>query len=91
MRLPRDISGEQLSGLLHRYGYEVTRQTGSHIRLTSTTKGKEHHITIPAHKQLSADFLGATLNAGPHSASGCLALILTFHVTQFSAPPSNLT
>ncbi len=61
MRLPRDISGEQLSGLLHRYGYEVTRQTGSHIRLTSTTKGKEHHITIPAHKQLRAGTLSAIL------------------------------
>jgi predicted RNA binding protein YcfA (HicA-like mRNA interferase family) len=32
MRLPRDVSGKQLAILLGRYGYEVTRQTGSHVR-----------------------------------------------------------
>ncbi len=35
MRLPRDISGTGLAKLLGRYGYCVTRQTGSHIRLTT--------------------------------------------------------
>jgi predicted RNA binding protein YcfA (HicA-like mRNA interferase family) len=46
MRLPRDISGEELSALLQRHGYQITRQTGSHMRLT-TLHGGEHHITIP--------------------------------------------
>jgi hypothetical protein len=27
-----------------------TRQTGSHLRLTSSRMGSEHHITIPAHR-----------------------------------------
>ncbi len=36
MRIPRDIEGKSLANLLTRYGYEITRQTGSHIRLTST-------------------------------------------------------
>jgi predicted RNA binding protein YcfA (HicA-like mRNA interferase family) len=35
MRLPRDLGGEKLAVLLRRYGYEVTRQTGSHMRLTT--------------------------------------------------------
>ena len=47
MKLPRDLGGEELAALLLRYGYHVTRQTGSHMRLTSSLKGKEHHITIP--------------------------------------------
>ena len=51
LRLPRDLSGEGLAALLGRYGYEVTRQTGSHMRLT-TTQGGEHHITIPRHESL---------------------------------------
>ena len=51
MRLPRDLSGEELVVLLGRYGYEVTRQTGSHMRLT-TTQGGEHHVTIPRHQSL---------------------------------------
>ncbi len=50
-RIPRDISGEHLAKNLSRFGYQITRQTGSHIRLTTTTNG-EHHVTIPAHGQL---------------------------------------
>jgi predicted RNA binding protein YcfA (HicA-like mRNA interferase family) len=51
VRLPRDISGRDLARVLRRYGYEVTRETGSHMRLT-TQQGGEHHITIPDHASL---------------------------------------
>ena len=61
MKLPREISGEELAKLLKKYGYEVTRQTGSHIRLTTTEKGK-HHITIPAHKCLKIGTLSSILS-----------------------------
>jgi len=61
MRLPRDVGGEELAGLLRRYGYEITRQTGSHLRLT-TTQGGEHHVTIPRHGSLRVGTLGAILN-----------------------------
>ena len=61
MRLPRDLSGNDLAQLLRRFGYEISRQTGSHIRLTSKVKGTEHHITIPAHKQLSVGTLSGIL------------------------------
>ena len=40
----------------------VTRQTGSHIRLTSTFCGEEHHVTIPDHKPLRIGTLSAILN-----------------------------
>lgn len=60
MRLPRDLSGEELAVLLRRYGYEVTRQTGSHMRLTTMLEG-EHHVTIPRHKPLRVGTLGAIL------------------------------
>ncbi len=49
MKLPRDLSGEDLVRALRRFGYEITRQTGSHMRLTSIFKGSQHHVTIPAH------------------------------------------
>lgn len=62
MKLPRDISGEELAGLLERYGYQVSRQTGSHIRLTSIIKGAEHHLTIPRHKPLKVGTLSGILN-----------------------------
>ena len=60
MRLPRDLSGKELAALLGRYGYEVTRQAGSHMRLT-TTCGGEHHITIPDHPSLRVGTLSAIL------------------------------
>ncbi|MFQ5797030.1 MAG: type II toxin-antitoxin system HicA family toxin [Candidatus Bipolaricaulia bacterium] len=61
MKLPRDLTGAELAILLRRYGYEITRQTGSHVRLTSTIKATEHHITIPRHKQLRVGTLSAIL------------------------------
>ena len=47
-RLPRDLSGRDLARAFRRYGYAVTRETGSHLRLT-TLQGGEHHVTIPDH------------------------------------------
>jgi len=60
VRLPRDLSGQELAVLLGRYGYEATRQTGSYLRLT-TTRGGEHCMTIPRHKSLRVGTLNAIL------------------------------
>jgi len=60
VKAPRDVSGEKLAKLLARYGYRVTRQTGSHLRLT-TALGGEHHITIPLHKPLKVGTLNGIL------------------------------
>jgi predicted RNA binding protein YcfA (HicA-like mRNA interferase family) len=51
VRLPRDVSGEDLARALRVLGYSVTRQTGSHLRLTTQQQG-EHHVTIPRHGAL---------------------------------------
>jgi predicted RNA binding protein YcfA (HicA-like mRNA interferase family) len=59
-KLPRDISGRQLARALSKYGYQITRQTGSHLRLTTTTNG-EHHVTIPDHDQLKVGTLSGIL------------------------------
>ena len=61
MKLPRDLSGRDLAQLLKNVGYEVLRQTGSHIRLRSFAKGAEHHITIPAHENLKVGTLASIL------------------------------
>jgi len=62
MKLPRDIDGEELAKVLGKYGYRITRQTGSHIRLTSSFKGAEHHVTVPSHKPLKAGTLNVILS-----------------------------
>ena len=61
MKLPRDLSGEELARLLRRYGYEITRQTGSHLRLISRFKSAEHHLTFPRHSSLKVGTLAGIL------------------------------
>ncbi|MFZ6033676.1 MULTISPECIES: type II toxin-antitoxin system HicA family toxin [Melioribacter] len=45
MKIPRDISAEK-------FGYNIKRQKGSHIRLTVDLGGRLHHITIPNHNSI---------------------------------------
>jgi predicted RNA binding protein YcfA (HicA-like mRNA interferase family) len=61
-KIPRDISGERLSGLLNKFGYVVVRQTSSHVRLRSTLKSTEHKITIPRHQSIKIGTLNHILN-----------------------------
>jgi predicted RNA binding protein YcfA (HicA-like mRNA interferase family) len=60
VRIPRDISGADLVKALERLGYRPTRQTGSHLRLTTTLNG-EHHMTVPNHDPLRMGTLAAIL------------------------------
>jgi predicted RNA binding protein YcfA (HicA-like mRNA interferase family) len=61
MKVPRDLSGVSLAKSLRKFGYEVTRQTGSHIRLTTQQEG-EHHVTIPNHAALRVGTVAGILN-----------------------------
>lgn len=61
MKLPRDVSGEDLAKRLKILGYQVTRQAGSHLRLTTTEAG-EHHVTIPRHDPLKTGTLSGILS-----------------------------
>jgi predicted RNA binding protein YcfA (HicA-like mRNA interferase family) len=45
---------------LSELGYEVSRQTGSHIRLTTSENGT-HQITIPAHNPVKIGTLNNIL------------------------------
>ncbi len=60
MRLPRDLSGSDLAQSLRKLGYSITRQTGSHLRLTTHEHG-EHHLTIPQPTPLRIGTLSAIL------------------------------
>jgi len=61
MRLPRDISGADLVKALRILGYQITRQTGSHLRLTTSENGT-HHVTIPNHSPLRIGTFAAILD-----------------------------
>jgi predicted RNA binding protein YcfA (HicA-like mRNA interferase family) len=61
MKLPRDLSGSDLAQALHKLGYTITRQTGSHLRLATNEHG-QHHLTIPQHGTLRVGTLSAILS-----------------------------
>jgi predicted RNA binding protein YcfA (HicA-like mRNA interferase family) len=60
MKLPRDLSGPQLIRALRHLGYQVTRQRGSHTRVTTQRDG-EHHETIPNHDPIKPGLLASIL------------------------------
>ena len=61
MKLPRDVSGADLVKALRVFGYQISRQTGSHIRLTTSENGT-HHVTIPNHNPIRIGTLAAILD-----------------------------
>ncbi len=61
MRIPRGLNAQQIIRMLADYGYFVSRQTGSHIRLTSSIIGAEHHITVPDHNDIRIGTVNAIL------------------------------
>lgn len=61
-RAPRDVSGKDLIKVLSKYGYEVVRQTGSHIRLSIAFNDGVKNITIPNHDPIKLGTLMAIIN-----------------------------
>jgi len=61
LRLPRDVSGDDLIRALAKRGYRVTRQVGSHARLSVVTDRGEHHVTVPRHDRLRVGTLAGVL------------------------------
>ncbi len=62
MKLPRDVSGEELVKALRVLGYQVSRQRGSHMRIT-TQMGGEHHEVVPNHSPVRTGTLSSLLKS----------------------------
>lgn len=62
MKLPRDVSGQELVKALRNLGYQVTRQKGSHIRVTTEQMG-QHHEVIPNHSPIKPGTLHGILKS----------------------------
>jgi predicted RNA binding protein YcfA (HicA-like mRNA interferase family) len=58
MKIPRDVSGDRLVALLRRFGYQVLRQKGSHVRLRHDGP-PAHQITVPRHDTVKVGTLQA--------------------------------
>lgn len=59
IKLPRDINGKHILKKLEKIGYQKTKQTGSHIKLTKKFDIGEHHITIPNHDPIKIGTLNS--------------------------------
>jgi predicted RNA binding protein YcfA (HicA-like mRNA interferase family) len=62
MKLPRNVYGADLVKALRAYGYETSRQKGSHVRVTTQINGT-HHEVIPAHKPIKPGTLSSILKS----------------------------
>ncbi|HEU0138729.1 MAG TPA: type II toxin-antitoxin system HicA family toxin [Bryobacteraceae bacterium] len=63
MKLPRDISGQQLADVLcRRWQYSRVHQVGSHIIL-ETSDPAHQRVVIPAHASLRIGTLNSILRA----------------------------
>ena len=62
MKLPRDVSGARLVKSPRVLGYEVSRQWGSHVRVTTQQRG-EHHEVIPNHDPINTGTLSGILKS----------------------------
>jgi predicted RNA binding protein YcfA (HicA-like mRNA interferase family) len=77
VKLPRDIDGRKLAIALRVLGYDITRQRGSHIRVTTQRDGENHEV-IPCHSPIKAGTLSSILKRKRQSKYrvgnyGCLA------------------
>jgi predicted RNA binding protein YcfA (HicA-like mRNA interferase family) len=62
MKLPRDLSGQEIVNGLRRVGYESVRQKGDHVYMTTARNG-EHHVAIPLHRAVRVGTLASILGA----------------------------
>jgi predicted RNA binding protein YcfA (HicA-like mRNA interferase family) len=60
MKLPRDVSANQLIKTLSVLGYSIDHQRGSHIRIATLING-QHHETIPNHSPIKVGTLARIL------------------------------
>jgi len=61
IKLPRDVSGEQLAKALTKLGYTAVRQRGSHLTLATQQAGK-HTLHVPMHQYLKPGLLSSLLS-----------------------------
>ena len=57
----RRLSGPQVIAILARFGFSVSGQKGSHVKMARVTGGRKEILTIPNHKDLDTGTLRAII------------------------------
>ena len=80
MKTPRDLTGLELARALKALGYSITRQNGSHIRVTTLENG-EHHEVVPNHSPIKIGTLRSILrNVALHHQISTAELLDRLHL-----------
>ena len=84
MKLPRNLTGAQLIKALQQLGYQATRQTGSHVRLTcrllpNPVEATSHSTKLAKNTSQVAGYL-------PQAGEGANESLREFHVTPKEKP-----
>ncbi len=74
MKLPI-VSGEDVIKALHKVGFRVVRQKGSHVRLEKRTDERIIKVTVPLHRSLKKGTLRIILKQAGLSIEEFLKLI----------------
>jgi len=56
------VSGKQILKMMHKLGYSIVKQRGSHIKLQKRTPAGTHSITVPQHDEIAKGTLMDILN-----------------------------
>lgn len=73
-RLPV-VSGEDLIRALRKFGYEIVRQKGSHVRLRNEPQPRRLPVTVPLHKEIAPGTLKSILADASISVEELLAAL----------------
>ena len=47
------ISGNELIRVLQKFGYQIVRQKGSHVRLRNESQPQRLPVTVPLHREIA--------------------------------------
>ncbi len=66
----RVISGKEVVKIFENFGFNVTAQKGSHIKLKRIVSGTEQVLAVPNHKEIDKGTLKAIINQASHYIPG---------------------
>ena len=71
------VSGKEVLKALLKHGFELKRQTGSHVHIIKHADGKTLHVTIPIHgnKDLNPFVIRSIIRQSGYSVEELVALL----------------
>jgi len=69
------VSGDELVRALRKFGYQVVRQKGSHVRLRHSSDPQRLPVTVPLHSEIATGTLRCILRDAAVSVEGLISAL----------------